>query len=326
MSEVKISIIVPIYNVEKYIKRCMESLLKQSFDSYEIIAVNDGTLDNSMEYVYALQEKYNNIIICERENGGLSAARNTGIAHARGEYILFCDSDDALKENSLQRLYEEAKKNDLDMLLYDAEIIWDMEQNPGKSQNPYARPNVSECVFEGSEMLEELLEKGCYLASACMYLIKRKLIIEHKLRFYEKILHEDELFTPIVMIKAKKIEHKNWLIYERHMREGSIMTSDNQDKRMKSLAVVIKELIQFTNIELKAESDKKILWRIICEHIRFFLGQTLCIGKIDNELERCRKEIVCMVQENRVKLGIKFRCYLTYLHIKKIFVRFKSRA
>lgn len=89
MEKVNISIIVPVYNVEEYIKRCMDSLIDQSFEDYEIIVVNDGTKDNSMKYVYKLQSEYKNIIICEQENKGLSAARNTGIAHAKGEYLIF---------------------------------------------------------------------------------------------------------------------------------------------------------------------------------------------------------------------------------------------
>lgn len=257
MENIKISIIVPIYNVENYIKRCMDSLVTQSFDDYEIIAVNDGTLDNSMAYVYELQKSYPNIIICEQENGGLSSARNTGVEHASGEYIMFCDSDDELQENCLQMLYDEVKRSDLDMLLYDAEYIVD-EMAEQSRDNPYLRLNITERVCDGKSMLQELLNKKEYLASACLYLMRKRLWIDNNFKFYEKILHEDELFTPLAIIKCEKVEHKNWMIYKRHVREGSITTSNNMDKRMKGLGIVIKELIKFMNNDLGGRKENRL--------------------------------------------------------------------
>lgn len=317
MNKIKISVIVPIYNVEKYITGCMDSLVSQAFDNYEIIAVNDGTPDNSMKYVYELEQKHPNIKICERENGGLSAARNTGIEHASGKYIMFCDSDDELQTNCLQMLYDEAEKNNLDMLLYDAECIYDEIVGQGKSDNPYMRCNITEKVLDGGRMLEELLEKGKYTASACLYLMKRDFLIQNKLKFYEGILHEDELFTPVAIINTERIEHRNWLIYKRHFRDGSIMTSNNMDKRMKSFAVVIKELTRFMNCELETINEKKFFKRLISDHVKFYLGQTLIIDEIDDELRVVRKEIIELARKNRISLGLEFRCYLAYLYLKR---------
>lgn len=316
MSEIKLSIIVPVYNVEKYIKRCLDSLIQQSLDNYEIIVVNDGTEDNSMEYVYSLQKIYSRIVVCERENGGLSAARNTGIKQAKGEYILFCDSDDALQVNCLSMIYNEAKSKNLDMLLYGAKTIWEIEA--ATDINAYFKDNITQEVVSGKEMLAEFVHKGKYTASACMYLIKRKMLIQNGLFFVEKILHEDELFTPIVLMKAQRVEYRNWLIYMRFVREGSITTSNNVSKRLKSLAIVIKELIQYADKELKKENDLEVFWEIICERIRIFLGETLCISKSDQELEEYRKEIVYLVRKKHVKLGLKFYCYLMYQYLRKM--------
>lgn len=317
MNKVSISVIVPIYNVEKYIKRCMNSLVSQTFSDYEIVAVNDGTLDNSMDYVYELQKKYKNIVICERENGGLSAARNTGIAHAKGEYILFCDSDDALEENCLPKLYEEAKSKDLDMLLYDAETVWEIENEESVGENYYIRENICENVLTGEEMFCKLLKKKKFLAPAWLYLIKRDFLIKTDMFFYEGILHEDELFTPIVLTKAKRVEHKNWLIYKRCVREDSITTGDNLLKRMKSLEIVIQELVQYSK-QVKSKQCAESLRELIIEHIKFFLGQTLLIPQMDKELRDKRSRVKAIAKENVYKLDIKFRVYLLYLYVKKI--------
>lgn len=315
---IKISIIVPIYNVENYIKRCMDSLVAQAFDDYEIIAVNDGTLDNSMAYVYELQKEYHNIIICEQENGGLSAARNTGMEYARGEYVMFCDSDDELQINCLQMLYDEVKRNDLDMLLYDAECICDEGTEQCKADNPYLRLEITEKVCDGSSMLQELLIKKEYLASACLYLMKKGLWIDNNFKFHEKILHEDELFTPIAIVNARRIEHRNWMFYKRHIREGSIMTGNNVDKRMKSLSIVIKELIKFMNCKLKTIEEKEIFKLLISNHVKFFLGQTLIINEMDDELKESRKEIITLAKKNKLQLELEFKCYLVYLRWKRL--------
>lgn len=315
MEKVNISIIVPVYNVEEYIKRCMDSLIDQSFEAYEIIVVNDGTKDNSMEYVYKLQSEYKNIIICEQENKGLSAARNTGIARAKGEYLIFCDSDDALEQNCLQKLYNEAINKNLDILLYDAKAFDRTEHEI--MVNEYIRENFTEEVLSGREMLKELVDKKQYAASACMFLIKRKLIIENNLKFMENILHEDELFTPIVLITAKRVEHRGWPVYLRYIREGSIITSNNVLARMRSMEIVIVELIEFLRKQ-PTNQENIALRSIIIERIKFFLGQTLLIEGLDEELSNKRKRIRRLVKENHMRLGFEFECYVLWLRLKKL--------
>lgn len=188
MTEKKVSVIVPVYKVEKYIKRCMDSLLDQSFEDYEIIVVNDGTPDNSMAYVESLQHTTDKIIVCNRDNGGLSAARNTGVAKASGEYLLFCDSDDAIKNTCLSMLYKEANLNKLDMLLFDSEIIPEGEEIDQNELNCLGRTEINQDAMTGMEMMKELIGKGKYAASACSYLVKRSLLTENNISFYEGIL------------------------------------------------------------------------------------------------------------------------------------------
>lgn len=318
MEKVDISIIVPVYNVEKYIKRCMDSLIDQSFDSYEIVVVNDGTTDCSMEYVYQLQSKYKNIIIYEQENKGLSAARNTGIAHAKGEYLLFCDSDDALAENCLQKLYKEAKNKKLDILIYDAEEF--DETNCQTGENKYSRENIKKEVTSGSKMLSELVSVKQYNASACMYLIRRELLIENDMKFMENILHEDELFTPIVLLAAKRVEHRQWPVYLRYVREGSITTSNNRPERLKSMGIVIMELIEYLKKQNNREGNMA-LRTIIIERSKLFLGQTLLITEMSEELINARKRIRRLVKENHMTLGVEFECYILWLRIKKIIIK-----
>ena len=120
-----VSVIVPIYNVEKYLAECVDSILGQTFQDMEIILVDDGSLDSSGQMAddYAARDK--RVKVIHKENGGLSSARNAGMKIARGEYIYFCDSDDYISLDAIEILYETATKNDLDMVLFNGDSFVD---------------------------------------------------------------------------------------------------------------------------------------------------------------------------------------------------------
>ena len=120
----KVSIIVPVYNVEKYIEKCLESLVNQTLEDIEIIVVNDGTKDNSKEKILQYIEKYpQKIVYLEKENGGLSDARNYGLPVAKGEYIAFLDSDDYIEKNMYEEMYKKAKEENSDMV--ECDFLWE---------------------------------------------------------------------------------------------------------------------------------------------------------------------------------------------------------
>lgn len=311
---IKISIVVPVYNVEKHIKKCIDSLLEQNFDDYEIIIVNDGTRDNSMDYVRQVQKKTDKIIIYEQENAGLSAARNSGIRLARGKYILFCDSDDALVQNCLLKLYNEMEANNLDLLIYDAELRYENEKST--HDNLYNRPNICEDIISGKEMLSSLLKDGYFLASSCLYIVQREILIKNGLRFEEGILHEDELFTPILLLYSQRVKHKNWMIYQRYIREGSIMTGRNLVKRMMGLKIVILKLIDYTNYNKLDKVEIYSLRVLIKRHIRHFLAQALLLKYKGIDLKDERGMIYKAIMENKLALGVKFWIYLCYLKVR----------
>lgn len=127
MNQIKVSIIIPIYNVEEYLEECLVSALKQTLKEIEIICVNDGTPDRSMDIVNRYAKEDERIVIVEKENGGLSSARNAGLAVAKGEYVYFLDSDDYILEQTMEVLYGEASQNQLDNIYFDAESFFETE-------------------------------------------------------------------------------------------------------------------------------------------------------------------------------------------------------
>ena len=120
--KMKISVLIPVYNGEKFIENCVYSVINQKFKDIEIIIINDGSSDNTGYICRELEKKYHNITYLIQKNLGVSAARNKGIQNAKGEYLLFLDSDDYLAENSLEKIYIKMKENDLDALTFDAGI------------------------------------------------------------------------------------------------------------------------------------------------------------------------------------------------------------
>lgn len=129
MDKISASIIVPIYNVEKYLAECLDSLERQTLDDIEIIMVNDGSTDNSGDIAKTYAAQNENFCLINRENGGLSAARNSGLDVARGEYVYFLDSDDFLADDAIEKLYKKAKAENLDQLRFVAYTFEDGTKN-----------------------------------------------------------------------------------------------------------------------------------------------------------------------------------------------------
>ncbi len=218
----KFSIIIPVYNVEKYIEKCLDSVEKQTFSDYEIIVVNDGTKDNSIELI-----KDRDIKIINQKNKGLSAARNTGLKHAKGDYIIFLDSDDYWESNVLKEI-NKATKNSPDVIRFQIQEV-DEESNIIKKYEETAFENKS-----GEEAFE-LITKYHFVENAWCYAIKRKYYLKEKYQFKEGTIHEDFGLMPLVIIKAKNVSSISYIGYNYLQRQGSIMSSNNYDKVKKKV-------------------------------------------------------------------------------------------
>ena len=236
----KLSIIIPVYNVEKYIRPCMESIFKQGLDEddYEVIIVNDGTKDRSMEVIADIIAAHQNIHVINQENQGLSVARNNGIAAANGEYIQFLDSDDLLIDNSLPYLLDKATslKADLvvaDFISMDDNKILQFKNNTFKQRNG----NIQE--KKGEELcLYDLNPHHCYVWRT---LYNREFLNRSKLCFYPHIHYEDVLFTHYCYLQANLCLRVEWafIIYRRG--HESITSSFNM-KKASDYCVVISNL------------------------------------------------------------------------------------
>jgi len=234
-----LSIIVPVYNVEQYVRTCIESIYKQGLDEdrFEVLIVNDGTKDKSMEVIEDIIEEHKNIVVINQENLSLSVARNNGIAAAKGEYILMIDSDDLLIENSLSRLLDLALEEEVDLLVAD---FLEMDNEIITSSSSYVNQNRFEFKRKtGIQLfLEDLNPNQCYVWRT---LYKRSFILENNLKFVPGIRYQDVPFTHEAYIKANNCIKTSWLLNIYRKNRPGASTHSFSFKKAKDFCVVIRE-------------------------------------------------------------------------------------
>lgn len=243
MTEITFSIIVPIYNVENYLSDCLDSILSQSFRDFEVIGINDASTDNSYHILTDYANKYSNIrVINLIKNQGLSHARNMGMDIAKGKYLVFVDSDDMIATDMLKILWRNIKDEDIDLLYFNMDLL--IETNWAKEKVREVEYTEFEGIYSGIQMFVELYKNKQMKVEVCRQVYAKKFIEDNNLRFYEGILHEDNLFSFLCAMKAKKVKNINEKLYIYRQREGSIMSSINE-KRMESLMIVISEIYHY---------------------------------------------------------------------------------
>ena len=185
----KVSVIIPVYNTEKYLRQCLDSVIHQSLREIEIICVDDGSTDSSARILEKYRAEDARIKMIHQGNAGLSAARNTGLRAARGEYVYFIDSDDYVETNALEFVYKEAKRDRLDILFFDGESFFD----PPELKSGFVgtdcccRPCEFGGVLSGTDMYVKMRAKGVFRPMVWLQLLRRQYLIEEKLTFREGI-------------------------------------------------------------------------------------------------------------------------------------------
>ncbi|MFA5714069.1 MAG: glycosyltransferase [Bacteroidales bacterium] len=237
-----VSVVMPCYNGALWLRDSIESVLGQTFRELELIIVDDGSTDNSLQIAQSYLESDSRVKIIEQSNQGQSTARNRGIDVAEGRYLYFIDCDDRIVPETLAELYQIAQENKLEMVLFDASTFYD--KGVGKSSlPPYIRDPVdSYKIFTGAQLLNRQLKSGEYRASVCLYLTKRELVERLSLRFHRTIIHEDELYTPQLLYNAKRVSHIAKEYYQRRVRLNSVMTIPFSRFNIESYLTVIEQL------------------------------------------------------------------------------------
>ncbi len=219
----KYSIVIPVYNVEKYIKRTLDSVFNQTEKDFEVIVVDDGSTDKSMEFV----KEYADIKIIKTKHVSVSEARNIGVKHAKGEYLIFLDSDDYWDKKVLEKI-SKSLSNNPDLVRFQVRTVTD--------QN--IKTDYVEETFTGLTG-PEAFAKICtfhFVESVWCYAIKRTFYQKEKFHFQKGMIHEDFGLTPLIIIKATKVNSIPYIGYNYYRRSGSIMNTTNYTWTKKKVA------------------------------------------------------------------------------------------
>lgn len=239
-----ISVIIPVYNVEKYLRQCVDSVLAQTYQNIEIILVDDGSTDSSGDICDEYKNIDNRIIVIHQKNAGLSEARNAGLDVANGLYISFIDSDDWISKDNLEKMISEIKIHDSDFVFSDG-FNFEESQKGYDIKQGYIRKRKYE-TDTGENVFEQLQKRKDFHCAVQMYLWKKFFLDKYGLRFYPDILYEDMLFTYKAFLLADSVAHCHEKLYHRRFRQGSIVTSRPTKKNFISAKTVYEEVAKLS--------------------------------------------------------------------------------
>lgn len=252
----KVAIIVPVYNVEKYINECLVSLMCQSLADIEIICVDDCGNDKSMDIVQQLAKTDKRIkIIKNKQNSGLSVARNNGLAHTDAPYVMFCDSDDFFAPNMCEVMYSEMEKTGAELGIFGFEVGYEANFDKKDSDDKYFAVNHNGCVPISQQL------QDTQAVCACGKIYRRSIIEEHDLTFPQGLRHEDEFWFPAYCSWVKNIVFVQERFYKYRRRAGSIMNNIFQKKAIHlDMIYIAIELFKYLKTHDKLEEKYNWFW------------------------------------------------------------------
>ena len=239
-----ISFVLPIYNVELYLEQCVATieagLDDRNKDNIEILLIDDGSKDSSPEICDNLQKQYTNIKCFHKKNGGLSDARNYGLSRARGKYVVFIDSDDFLANNGVKSMISAVQSVSADVYIWDSIVVDETGTREITPKYSFLHEGLEDHkVYTGCEFIEKQLDTtDDYVTTVWLGMYARAFLLENNFWFKKGMIHEDELWTPQVLIKATTVFYLGEKLYCYRQRNNSIMNASNRDYTRNLEAVI----------------------------------------------------------------------------------------
>lgn len=294
------SIIVPVYNTEKYVKRCLDSIMNQTFTDFEVIIVNDGSTDDSKDIIAKYPYK-----VINQKNQGLSMARNNGVKEATGDYLIFLDSDDYIEKNLLKEITK-SLSNDPDLVRFQVKDIFENGKTIRYNETPFKGKNGVKAF--------ELISKYHFVENACIYAIKRKYYLDNSFSFKKDTYHEDFGLIPLVIIKSKVVNSIDYLGYNYYQRTGSIMNNTDYKKTKKKVSDMYNHYLYLSKEIDKTKLDKK--------YFLSFISNSLIL-KITELKNKDYKEALIRLRKDRVFDNLLDDSFVR--KIKKILIKFSPK-
>ena len=294
-----LSIVVPAYNVERELEKCIESCLKQDIpqESYEIIIVNDGATDNTLQVATDIAAKYECVSVVNQKNMGLSGARNTGLKYVKGKYVWFIDSDDYIKPNVLGNMIRQADDNNLDCLFFRLQRVFDDESFRSEVDDyECVQPSVTRnTILSGREAILQ----GYNPSSVCAILFNVEFLRKHSLKFMLGIYHEDAEFTYRMISKAQRIMFIADAPYLYFTHAGTMTRSKNINSLIKNRVDDITVAQSYLKLaqELRNDSKLSIVITRRAKSILFGLLWEMWLNRKEWGMNGINERILCKMEQ-----------------------------
>jgi glycosyltransferase involved in cell wall biosynthesis len=297
----QISVIIPVYNTEKYLREAVDSILNQTFRDIEVIAINDGSTDNCLDILNEYAQKDNRVKVFSQKNSGQATARNFGIDNSNGKYIYFFDSDDILVSTALEETYNKCEKDNLDFCFFDAEVFYD-DIKYNLYYDYYRCHLLEDKIYNGVDITNLLLDLNKFRASPCLYLTKRDYWKQLNI-YFDSIIHEDELFSSLLYLQAERVSFVNKTFFRRRVRSSSTVTSAYSEKNLYAYFFTVDKLLDFSNKNIEYKTTINRLCSNIVNSAVYranslqFKYKIYCIKKVClqyNNLIKLKPILVCL--------------------------------
>lgn len=292
MNGIKVSVIIPVYNSAEYLFEAIDSILQQTLQGIEVIAVNDGSSDNSLQILQQFSQVDTRVkIVSYDENVGVSVCRNTGMKNASGEFLYFFDSDDILDSDCLELCYEKSLKEKLDLLIFDGVSFYHDGVKTAFNRSYERTQHLANKVYSGKELVNALHENNGYSCSVCLCFVRMDYLRKINLTFYPGVFFEDVLFTITLYLSAVRAGFINRSFFHRRIRQNSTMTTAISQKSINHRLIICNEIILKKNdfsdkesqalLNLEVRNVLKFLIKSLLRsfQVRMLFGNMLSIVK-----------------------------------------------
>lgn len=252
-----VTVIIPVHNTQEYLTQCLESVLEQSGCTLEVICVSDGSTDESWRVIERYRRLDSRVLVLYQNNAGQSVARNEALRYAQGRFVYFMDSDDVLKPGALEECVKCAETDSLDVVYFDADAFFESEDLRVKhsSYESYYLPKGHfPDVMSGQSAFLALSKIGVYRPAPVLQLIRRDYLEKYSIRFSPGIIHEDNIFSLEVILRANRVRKLSKILYSRRVREGSTMTSAKHARSVRGYIICFAEMMKLAH-ELELEGS-----------------------------------------------------------------------
>lgn len=304
MESILVSVIIPVYNTASYIRETLECICAQTLREIEIIAIDDGSTDNSLEIIREQANKDPRIKVCHQNvNQGPSGSRNWGVRESQGKYIYFMDSDDLLAPKALETCYQKCIQENLDFVFFDAICINTHNKYTGQSYTHQAYPGSQ--IQKGINWLKYQLDTSTFRVPVWLNFIRHDYLKQLNLSFFPGIIHEDQLYTLLLYINASKVSYIPQIFPQHRLRDTSIMGQQFTWKNIEGYFTT------FQQISCYRKNKSPEIQTILDKYFRITLNAVIWQARTLPSKEKFRIFRIC------IKEG-----YLKYLKPKYLAVMF----